>query len=454
MVALNKNDMLNLAEKTVKLALKSGAEEVEAYVYQGLTTSVGIERGQIVRSARIIDQGIGTRTIINKTLGFAYTNVLDNVNAVEEIVHKAISYAKASKPDPDWRQLPDRRTASNPKGTYDPAVAELRSEDLVKTASIMLDAAQTVDKRVSAVEGGAGASHLMEAIANSNGIVDADQGTIIECSMATLAREGNEVTPECFEFNAERGLEIDPEWVGKEASRIAVSALKPKKIGSKPTTIVFTQLALQQLLYFTVINALRADFVQRNQSAFKDKLGQKVASDIVTVYDDGLLQGGLRTGKIDGEGVPQQKTPLIEKGILKSFIYDNYTARKENRESTGNASRAGYLSTPNVDASNFHIMPGSICKDDLLSEVKDGLLVSYLQGAHSSNPASGEFSVVATPAWKIKNGEIKHATKGVMIAGNMFQVLKDISAVANNERKLGQLVSPWISVQNVKVIGR
>jgi PmbA protein len=202
------------------------------------------------------------------------------------------------------------------------------------------------------------------------------------------------------------------------------------------------------------MNALRADFVQRNQSAFKDKLGQKVASDIVTIHDDGLLQGGLRTGKIDGEGVPQQKTPLIEKGTLQSFIYDNYTARKENRQSTGNASRAGYLSTPNVDSTNFHILPGNTSKDNLLNEIKDGVLVSYLQGAHSSNPASGEFSIVATPAWKIKNGETTHAIKGMMVAGNMFQVLKDISAIANNERKLGQLVSPWIAVQNVKVIGK
>jgi PmbA protein len=446
--------MLNLAERTVRSALKNGAQEAEAYVYQGFTTNVGIERGQIVRSARIIDQGIGIRTIINRTTGFAYTNTLDNPNSIEQIIQKALNYAKASKPDPDWKQLPDKKTHANPKDTFDPAVAKLRSEDLVKTASTMLDAAQSVDKKVSAVEGGAGASHLMEAIANSNGIADTDQATIVECSMATIAREGNEVTPGCFEFNAERSLNIDPQWVGKEAAKIALSALKPKKTESKPTTIIFTQLALQQLLYFTVMNALRADFVQRNQSAFKDKLGQKVASDIVTIHDDGLLQGGLRTGKIDGEGVPQQKTPLIEKGTLQSFIYDNYTARKENRQSTGNASRAGYLSTPNVDSTNFHVMPGNTSKDNLLNEVKDGVLVSYLQGAHSSNPASGEFSIVATPAWKIKNGETTHAIKGMMVAGNMFQVLKDISAIANNERKLGQLVSPWIAVQNVKVIGK
>jgi PmbA protein len=340
------------------------------------------------------------------------------------------------------------------ENTYDQSIIELRSEDLVKVASVMLDAAENTDKRVFPIEGGAGASYLSTAIANSNGIADFDHGTIIECSLATIAQEGSEVTPVCFEFNAERSYNIDPEWVGKEAARLVASALKTKKIETKTTNIIFTQTALQELLYFTLINAVKADFVQRNQSAFKGRIGEKVASEIVTIYDDGLFSGGLRTWKFDGEGVPQQETPIIEKGVLRNFIYDNYTAKKEEKESTGNASRAGYLSTPNIEATNFRFMPGNKSPEELIGEVDEGLLVYYLQGAHSSNPASGDFSVVATPTWKVKNGEIVHATKGAMLAGNIFQVLKNISALADNERKIGQLVAPWVLVENVKVIGK
>jgi PmbA protein len=194
--------------------------------------------------------------------------------------------------------------------------------------------------------------------------------------------------------------------------------------------------------------------VQRNQSALKGKIGEKVASENVTIHDDGLFSGGLHTWKFDGEGVPQQKTPIVEKGILRNFLYDNYTAKKEGKESTGNAARAGYLSTPSLEATNFHFMPGTKSPEELINNVDDGLLVYYLQGAHSSNPASGEFSVVATPAWKIKNGEIAYATKGAMLAGNVFQILKSISALADNERKIAQLVAPWVLVENVKVIGK
>jgi PmbA protein len=89
-----------------------------------------------------------------------------------------------------------------------------------------------------------------------------------------------------------------------------------------------------------------------------------------------------------------------------------------------------------------------------MNEADDGLLIYYLQGAHSSNPVSGEFSVVATPAWKIKNGKIEHSSRGVMLTGNIFELLKNVIAVADNERMMGQLVSPWVLVENVKSIGK
>lgn len=454
MAPLKQEEMLNLVEDAVSVALKKGADGAEAFAYQGLTTNVAIERGQIARSSRIIDRGIGIRAVINKAIGFSYTNMVESKTAIEETILKALSSAKASKPDKDWHGLPAKKSFASVKNTYDHSIVELRSEDLVKMASVMLDAAENTDKRVFPIEGGAGASYLSTAIANSNGIASVDHGTIIECSLATVGHEGGEVTPVCFEFNAERSYNIDPEWVGKEAARLAASALKTKKIETKNTNVIFTQSAFQELLYFTLINAVKADYVQRNQSAFKGKIGEKVASEIVTIYDDGLFSGGLRTWKFDGEGVPQQKTLIIEKGVLCNFIYDNYTAKKEGKESTGNATRAGYLSTPNIEATNFHFMPGNKSSEELIGEVDEGLLVYYLQGAHSSNPASGDFSVVATPAWKIENGEIAYATKGAMLAGNIFQLLKNILALADNERKIGQLVAPWVLVENVKVIGK
>jgi PmbA protein len=451
---LEKDEMLHLAENAVNTALKKGAAEAEVYVYEGQATSVGIERGQITKSNRIIDRGLGVRVSVNKAIGFAYTNIIEGQIAIEDTILKALSAARASKPDQDWNGLPEKKPYASAEKTYDRKIFELRSEDLVNIASIMLDAAVNADKHVFPIEGGAGAAYLSNAIANSNGITGFDKGTIIECSLAAIAKEGNTVTPVCFEFNAERSYNIDAEWVGKEAAHLAVSALKTKRIETKNTKLILTQFALQDLLYFTLINAVKADNVQRNQSPFKGKIGAKVASENVAIYDDGLFQGGLRTGTFDGEGAPHQKTLLVQKGVLRSFLYDNYAAKKEGKESTGNASRAGYLSTPDIEATNFHIMPGNKTADQLMNEVDDGLIIYYLQGAHSSNPVSGEFSVVATPAWKIRKGEIVHSSRGVMLAGNIFEVLKNVSVIADNDRKMGQLISPWLLVENVKVIGK
>jgi PmbA protein len=452
--ALEKDQMVHLAENAVKIALKKGAAEAEAYVYEGQATNVGIERGQITKSNRIIDRGVGVRTVVNKAVGFAYTNITEEPNALEDTILKALSAAKASKPDQDWKGFPEKKPHADAEKTFDRKILELHSESLVDIASSLLDAAVGVNKRVFPIEGGADAAYMAIAIANSNGVAAFDRGTIIECSLATVAKEGNRVTPVCFEFNAERAYNVDPAWVGKEAARLAVSALKTKQIKTETTKLILTQFALQELLYFTLINAVKADNVQRNQSLFKGRIGEKVASENVTIYDDGMFPGGLRTWAFDGEGVPQQKTALIEKGVLRGFLYDNYAAKKEGVESTGNASRAGYLSTPSIEASNFHITPGNMTADELMSEVDDGLIIYYLQGAHSSNPVSGDFSVVATPAWKIRKGEIAHATRGVMLAGNIFEVLKNVSVIADNDRKMGQLIAPWMLVENVKVIGK
>ena len=453
MEVLEKNVMLSLAEKAVALALKKGASEAEAFVYEGQATNIGIELGQISKTNSIIDRGIGIRVISDKTVGFAYTNMTNDTKATEKTITSALSAAKASRPDPDWKELTQKKPYRQTEQTFDSKIMQLSCEELVNVTTAMLDAAAEVDKRVFPVEGGVGKAYIANAIANSNGAVGFDRGTLVECSLATLAKEGNFVTPICYEFNVARTFNIDPIWVGKEATKMAVSALKPKPVETKSTKLILTQFALQELLGSTLVNAIRADSVQRGQSPLKGRLGEKVASEILTIVDDGLFPSGLRTGTFDGEGMPRQKTTVIEKGVLTGFLYDNYAAQKEGKQSTGNASRAGYLSTPSIDTTNFHIMPGTKTSEEIIGEVNDGLIAYYLQGAHSSNPVSGEFSVVATPAWKIRNGEVIHASKGVMLAGNIFEVLKNIILVGGNERQMGSLIAPWVIVKDIRVIG-
>jgi PmbA protein len=448
-------ELVGFGERAVKVALGRGADEAEAFLSVSSGTSIDVERGQIVRSIKRMDQGLGVRAVYRKAVGFSYTNTLTDKN-IEETAARALKAAKASKPDKNWVKFPSPGKFGEARGTYDKRIVDLSSGELVDVAAVMLGAVEAYDKRVLAVAGGVGASLFSTAVVNSQGVEACDMGTAVACSMETIARDGADVTPACYEVSAERVYGIDAEGVGTEAARQAVSSLKAQKIGSGAFPVIFAQAALHSLLYYTLINAVKADYVQRERSALKNKIGEKVASELVTVYDDGLLEGGLLTGKFDAEGVPCQKTLVIDKGVLKNFLYDSYTANKAGAESTGNASRTGlasYASTPALEASNFRFVEGDRSPDELVGEVDNGLLVFGVQGAHSSNPESGEFSVVATPVWKIEGGEVAGAVRGVMLAGVVFDVLRNVSALGSNVRKLGQLVAPWVRVEDVRAVG-
>ncbi len=449
-------ELIDFGKRAVEVALGRGAQEAEAFLSMSSGTSIEIERGQIVRSSKSIDQGLGVRAVYRKAVGFSYANTL-TIKNVEEAAGRAFRAARSSRADNDWLKFPSPKSFGETRGTYDKRIVGISSDDLVEMAADLLGAVEAYDKRVLGVAGGVATSLFHSVVVNSRGVEAYDLGTAIGCSMETIARDGADVTPACYELNAERVYDIDPEGVGTEAARQAVSALKARKMGSGTFPVIFTQAAFSSLLYYTVINAVKADYVQRERSALKDKIGEKVASDLVTVYDDGLLEGGLSTGKFDGEGVPCQKTLVIEKGVLKNFLYDNYTANKAGVESTGNASRSGvasYASTPVLEASNFTFAKGNRTAEELVGEVDEGLIVYGVQGAHSSNPESGEFSVVATPVWKIENGEVVYAVRDVMLTGVVFDVLRNVSALGSNVRKMGQLVAPWIRVENVRAVGR
>jgi PmbA protein len=449
-------ELMDFGKRAVDFALRSGAEEAEAYLSMNSGTSIDIERGQIVRSAKRMDQGLGVRAVYGKAVGFAYTNTL-TLKSIEEAAERAFRAAIASRPDKNWHNLPSQKSYCETKGTYDKKIVNLSSDELVEAAALMLEAVEAYDKRALAVGGGVGATVFHTAVVNSHGVEAYDRGTAVGCSMETIARDGADVTPACFEMDAARTYDIDAEAIGTEAARQAVSSLGAKKIESGVFPVIFGQAAFRSLLYYTVINAVKADYVQRERSALKDKIGEKVASELVTINDNGLLEGGLSTRKFDDEGVPSQKTVVIDKGVLKNYLYDSYTANRAGTESTGNASRSGlvpYASTPVLEASNFVFKEGSLSAEELVAEVDEGLLVLGVQGAHSSNAESGEFSVVATPVWKIEGGEVAYAVRGTMVAGVVFDVLRNVSALGSNVRKLGQLVAPWIRVENVRAVGR
>ncbi|MEM2984432.1 MAG: TldD/PmbA family protein [Candidatus Jordarchaeaceae archaeon] len=446
------SEILGKVENIITLAESMGADEVELFITQGKSFEIEIRQGQIISSSSSIDSGVGIRVVLKKAVGFGYCNTLDK-RKLEQTAEKAVQLAKSSKPDNNWCELPHPSSFPVVSGIYDKRLTDLSAEDVIEIADRMLQATADYDKRVTPYWGGAVSAHGVYAILNSHGVEGSEKSTVIGCMMGTVAQEGNQVSPECSETDYKRSLNINPENVGREAARLAIDSLKPKKMETGDYSVILAQDALTSLLGYTFVPTISGDNVIRDKSAYKNKLNTLVASEMLTVEDDGIMERGLNTASFDGEGTPRQKTPIIENGVLKNFIFDNYFGRRAGAKSTGNARRRGYSATPNIGPTNLRIKKGDKDPEEMVSEIENGLFIRDVQGAHSSNPESGEVSVVATPCWKIEKGEIKYPVKGAMLAGNIYEMLKRIGSIGNNLRQLAYLEAPWISFENVRIVG-
>jgi len=451
---------LNLCEKAILSAERAGAEEAEALIIGGQEIGVNIERAEIKACSDVADIGMAIRAIIDGKMGFAYTNMLKK-KQVEKTAIQAVKASNASVKDKNWKHLPERERYPDVQNIYDARMLKITSDDAVVLCRGMMAAAVEVDKKVLPAFGGTEISIQDIACVNSHGIAVEEKGTALVCYLQTMARSETQVSPSCFEFKASRMYEPDPEWIGREAARLAVESLNVGKAETGKFPVLLDQIALQSILTFTFIEAIKGDMVYRGRSAFGNKIGQKVAEENITIYDDGTLVGGLYSGKTDLEGVPKQKTSIIENGTLHGFLYDNYWARLERKKSTGNAQRGGgglrlplYGTIPTINPTNIRLQPGKASDDELVSEVRNGYYVRSVQGAHQSNPETGEFSVALAPAWRIENGEITQAVKGVMIAGNAYEMLSKISLVGRETRQVGTFIAPKVIVSKLNVISK
>jgi len=197
---------------------------------------------------------------------------------------------------------------------------------------------------------------------------------------------------------------------------------------------------------------LSADEVQKGRSPWAGKVGKRIASKHVHLIDDGLLMTGVGTREFDDDGIPQRRVPLVEEGILKGFLYDNYTANKERRESTGNSNR-DYASLPLPSVNNLILHP-QMKKGELLADIKRGLYLVEAIGTWLSNPISGDLSATATNAFLIEDGELTKPIKGVIVSGNFFDILENkIELIADDVENLGSIYAPSVKITEMSVTG-
>jgi PmbA protein len=266
-----------------------------------------------------------------------------------------------------------------------------------------------------------------------------------------MAQTESGATPVAVEYDVRRDLSLDLNKVVKKvADQVRICKTKAKGKTGK-YTVIFHPQAYSQLFGYTLIQGVRGDNVARGKSKIADKIGDTIAAELFSLVDDGIIPGGTATSIADDEGVPRQRTPIIEKGVLRSFLWDTYWANKMGVKSTGNAKRSMRQGLVEISPSTLVIEPGTREIEEIIKETEYGYYILNVQGAHSSNPESGDFSIVGNPAFLIENGKMVGAIDGLMVSGNMFEVLKNIVEIAKKPIKLFSWIGPEFVVRNVDI---
>ena len=435
----------------VKKAVQNGADEAEAYLVKSRNYIIRANNNRIVGTMYTEEYGIGLRVSIGNKIGYASTNRFA-IKSINELVENALSIARAGKDDPYWHGLPLPSEYKVPQGIYSIDLARIDEETLSEHTRVFLDTLLE-DERIVLVYGDIGVSINSTAVVNSNGVAGIEHSTIAFADVGVVASSGSDVTPLVYDVVASRIQMPNMEFFARQLRDTAIAQLKPIKIEPGKLPVILHPLAIEELFTYTLVDAIKGDSVVRGRSFLAGKEGEKVFSEKLSIIDDGLLKQGWYTGIFDDEGVPMQKTIIINRGVVKNYLFDHYWGSRYGLDSTGNASRISYRTTPVITPTNLVIKPGDIANHEILEETKKGLYVMGLQGAHSSNPETGEYSVVVTPAWYVENGELK-PIRGVMISGNIYSELARLEYVGKEVIQKGHIIAPYIRLEDIRVVSK
>jgi PmbA protein len=438
------DNLIEHAHQLLALAEREGAEEAEVFGIFGHSVDIDLRKNAVELASESFHAGLGLRAVVKGAVGFSCTSDLAKLASV---AGSAVKSARARGLDESWRSLPLPQKVATPEGIYDARLERIGPEECLELAASMLAGSAEV-KGAEPVSGGVGCVFGTDFVVNSRGIELQETSTLMHASMETIARRMGLDVATGSEFHNSRCLKPTLDEVGRAAAEMAKASLGGVRAESGCFDVLLKPMAVAELLEATLLSAVCADSVQKDRSALKGRLGEKIASESLRIEDDGLLAGGLDSSAFDGEGVPSRKNVLIEDGVLKGFLYDSYTAGKDGVKSTGNAERSGYSDVPRVGIRNLIVSSPEAC--DLLTETK-GYLVNGLIGAHTANPISGDFSVEARNCFFVTPGEAAKPIRSLMLAGNIFELLKEID-VGTDVRAVGGIVTPTIKFR-MKVVG-
>jgi PmbA protein len=451
-------DMESLTADVVALAMKAGASDAEAVVREGDEFSVNVRMGEVETLKESGSRGLGLRVFRGKRSASASTSDL-TADGIRQLVEGAMALANVTEEDP-FTGLPETSefgSLSDDLHLYFDDVYSLEGPERIEWARRAEAAALAVDPRITNSDGGSfDAATGRMVLANSRGFVGGYRTSYAGVSAAPLAMDANgQMQRDGWWSSARRLADLEsPEAIGKEAARRTLRRLGARRVPTQRVPIVFAPEVARSLIG-SVFEAASGDSIWRSASFLAGKLGEKIAAANLTIVDDNTMllpkgAGGYGTSPFDGEGLPSQRTVVVEEGTLRSYLLNTYTARKLGMKSTHNASR-GLAGTPGIGCGNLFLEPGTLSAEEIIRGVQAGLYVTSLMG-FGTNIVTGDYSRGATGLW-IENGQLTHAVEEVTIAGNLAEMLMNVTAVGNDLEFRSAVASPTLRIDGMTVAG-
>jgi PmbA protein len=419
-----------IAQDAVRLAKQLGATDAECTITEGDEFSVTVRMREIENLKEASSRGAGIRVLVGQRTGSSYTSDL-SPEGIRKMVEGALELAKITSEDP-FAGLPEPADLGKFEGDlqlYDPEVEFLAAEEKIARARRAENTALDYDPRIQTSEGASFDSHLGRRVfANSRGFVGSYRTSSVSLSVVPVARQNGLMERDYWHTAARRlALLESPEQVGRKAAERAIRRLNARKVPTQKAPVVFEPRTARALLG-DLFDAVNGSAIYRHASFLAGRMGEKIASEALTVIDDATLPGLFGSSPFDDEGVASRRTVVVERGVLKSYLLNTYSARKLGLKTTGNASR-GVTGNAGVGPGNFFIEAGALAPEEIVKGVKSGLYVTELIGG-GANTVTGDYSSGAAGLW-IEDGKLTYPVSEITIAGNMKQMLLEIDQVAH-----------------------
>lgn len=441
-----------IAEKILFLSKGLHVDAAEVFLRSSTSTEIEVKDQKVDAFDRSKDIGAGLRVLAQGHTGFAFTTDLSS-GALKTLVEAAVTNARNTETDA-FHSLPERpATPYIEVNIHDPAIVALSEREKIDRVMSMEREAFALDPRIKRIrKASAGFSASETLIMNSNGAETTYRGTVCSASIEVVAEDNGE-SQAGWDFDVNRFYtKVRIEDVGRRAAQKALDLLGARSLSSVKAPVILAANVAEDFLSI-MASGFSAENVQKKKSLFIGCLDRQVVSPLITVYDDGLLEGGLGTAPSDDELVPMATKTVIDQGRLALFLYNTYTANKDKTRSTGNGMRGGFKGIPGVGVTNLYIAPGTAFPEELIRSTGTGLYVSEVMGAHTANHISGDFSVGATGFW-IEQGIKAYPVREITIAGNILDLMKNVDAVANDLHFSGRIGSPTLRVRELSIGGK